>query len=161
MNFVTENLDNPKIIHRSDQERERTMVEFEEIKDEHYHGNDDGFEDEDSDADYSDVSSEGDVNEDDNNIQDETILERIVALKDIVPARQRDALARVFSKTYSYGSMATYIGGKAVYILITSVLMVGIPYALAVDEERIMSEQERQMQLQQGMSEVLCDSRGC
>lgn len=128
------------------------MVEFEEIKDEHYEGNDDGFEDEDSDAEYSDVSSEGDANDDD--LQNETILDRIVALKDIVPARQRDALSRLFSKSYSYGSLATHIGGKAVYILITSVLMVGIPYALAVDEERMISEQERQMQLQQGMSEV-------
>jgi mitochondrial import receptor subunit TOM22 len=128
------------------------MVEFEEIKDEHYEGNDDGFEDEDSDAEYSDVSSEGDANDDD--LQNETILDRIVALKDIVPARQRDALSRLFSKSYSYGSLATHIGGKAVYILITSVLMVGIPYALAVDEERMISEQERQIQLQQGMSEV-------
>jgi mitochondrial import receptor subunit TOM22 len=128
------------------------MVEFEEIKDEHYEGNDDGFEDEDSDAEYSDVSSEGDANDDD--LQNETILDRIVALKDIVPARQRDALSRLFSKSYSYGSLATHIGGKAVYILITSVLMVGIPYALAVDEERMISEQERQMQLQQGMSEA-------
>jgi import receptor subunit TOM22 len=130
------------------------MVEFEEIKDEHYDANDDGFEDEDSDAEYSDVSSEGDANEDDDSLQNETILDRIVALKDIVPARQRNAITRLFSKSYSYGSMATHIGGKAVYILITSVLMVGIPYALAVDEERMISEQERQMQLQQGMSEV-------
>jgi len=51
--------------------------------------------------------------------------------------------------------MATYIGGKAAYVIITSVLLLGIPYALAMEEDRVLGEQERQMQLQQGMSEVL------
>jgi import receptor subunit TOM22 len=50
--------------------------------------------------------------------------------------------------------MAAYIGGKAAYVLITSVLLLGIPYALALEEDKMLGEQERQMQLQQGMSEV-------
>jgi hypothetical protein len=50
--------------------------------------------------------------------------------------------------------MATFIGGKAVYILITSILMLGIPYALSLEEDKMISEQERQLQLAQGMSEV-------
>jgi mitochondrial import receptor subunit TOM22 len=126
------------------------MVEFEEIKDEHYE-DDDGFVDDDeaSDDDYSDTSS---THEDD--ISEESIFDRIVALKDIIPQHQRFALSRAISKTVSYGSMATYIGGKAVYIAMTSILMLGIPYALAVEEEKAISEQERQMQMQQGMSEV-------
>jgi len=130
------------------------MVEFEEIKDEHYE-EDDGFVDE-SDGDYSDVSSESDIEGDENSIQNETIFDRISALKDIIPAHQRDAVSRTFSKTFSYGSMATFIGGKAIYIIITSILMAGIPYALALEEERMLSEQEKQMQMQQGMSEVFC-----
>ena len=129
------------------------MVEFEEIKDEHYEEND-GFEDEEegSAGDYSDVSSEDEGQDD--SVQDETILDRIVALKDIIPAHQRDTLSRSISKAYSFGSMATFIGGKAIYILITSILMLGIPYALSLEEDKMISEQERQMQLQQGMSEV-------
>ena len=130
------------------------MVEFEEIKDEHYEENDEFVDEEEgSDGDYSDVSSESDY-QDDDNIQNETIFDRIAALKDIIPAHQRDAISRTLSKTFSYGSMATFIGGKAIYIIITSILMAGIPYALALEEERMLSEQERQMQLQQGMSEV-------
>ena len=124
------------------------MVEFEEIKDEHWE--DEGFVDEDEDE-YSDTSS---VHDDDDDISDETILDRIVALKDIIPEHQRLAVSRVISKTVSLGSVATYIGGKAVYIAITSILMLGIPYALAVEEEKAIAEQERQMQMQQGMSEV-------
>jgi len=130
------------------------MVEFQEIKDEHYEGQDDGFVDEDSDA-YSDVSSESDVEDDENAIHNETIFDRIAALKDIIPAQQRNAISRTLSKTFSYGSMATFIGGKAVYIIITSILMAGIPYALALEEERMVVEQEKQMQMQQGMSEVM------
>ena len=131
------------------------MVEFEEIKDEHYEA-DDGFEDEeDSEGEFSDASSEGDQDEADAGIQDESFMDRIVALKDIIPAHQRDTIARTFSTVYDYGRMATFIGGKAAYILITSVLMLGIPYALSLDEDKMISEQERQMQLQQGMSEVL------
>ena len=128
------------------------MVEFEEIKDEHYE-DEDGFVDDDeaSDDDYSDTSS---THEYDGDIDDESILDRIVALKDIIPEHRRLAISRAVSKTVSYGSMASYIGGKAVYIAITTILMLGIPYALAVEEEKAIVEQERQMQLQQGMSEV-------
>jgi import receptor subunit TOM22 len=128
------------------------MVEFEEIKDEHYE-DDDGFVDEDDD-DYSDTSSVHDNDDVDDSIDEETILDRIVALKDIIPQQQRLAVSRAISKTVSLGSMATFIGGKAVYIAMTSILMVFIPYALAVEEEKAITEQERQMQLQQGMSEV-------
>jgi import receptor subunit TOM22 len=127
------------------------MVEFEEIKDEHYEG--DGFETEDSDGDYSDTSSEG--NDDlDPSLENESLFDRIAALKDVIPAPKRHAIARTLSKSYSYGSMAAYIGGKAAYVLITSVLLLGIPYALALEEDKMLGEQERQMQLQQGMSEV-------
>src|SRR5277367_1123328 len=129
------------------------MVEFEEIKDEHYEEND-GFETEEdgSDGDYSDADD--DDQDLDEGVQDETIIDRILALKDIIPAHQRDAISHSVSKAYSFGSMATFIGGKAVYILITSILMLGIPYALILEEDIMISEQERQMQLQQGMSEV-------
>ena len=127
------------------------MVEFEEIKDEHYE-DEDGFVDDDDDE-YSDTSSVHD-DDDDEGIEGESILDRIVALKDIIPQQQRLAISKAVSRTVSLGSMATYIGGKAVYIAITSILMLGIPYALAVEEEKAISEQERQMQMQQGMSEV-------
>lgn len=131
------------------------MVEFEEIKDEHYQETE-GFGDEDdgSDGEFSDASSEGDQDELDSGIQDETILDRISALKDIIPAHRRDSIARTLSTVSSYGKIAAFIGGKAAYILITSVLMLGIPYALSSEEDKMISEQERQMQLQQGMSEV-------
>ena len=61
------------------------MVEFEEIKDEHYE-DEDGFVDEDDDE-YSDTSSVHD--DDDEGIEGESILDRVVALKDIIPQQHR------------------------------------------------------------------------
>jgi len=132
------------------------MVEFEEIKDEHYDA-DDGFETDVSEGEFSDTSSTSADDQEDSSldtIQDETLLDRIIALKDIIPATQRNKISKSLSNAYSYGSMATFIGGKAAYIIITSVLVVLVPFALANEEDRQIGEQERQMQLQQGMSEV-------
>jgi len=128
------------------------MVEFEEIKDEHYTGADAAVDDEDE---WSDESED---DEDEQEIASETLFDRIVALKDIIPARQRDTVARTLSKAYSYGTLATFIGGKAAYVVITSVLMLGIPYALTLEEDRMIAEQERQMQMSQDMSGVYIPS---
>jgi import receptor subunit TOM22 len=126
------------------------MVEFEEIKDEQYTGAETVVDDDDDE--WSDESDDGE--DDEKEIASETLIDRIVALKDIIPARQRDAIARTLSKAYSYGTIATFIGGKAAYVVITSVLMLGIPYALTLEEDRMIAEQERQMQMSQDMSGV-------
>jgi mitochondrial import receptor subunit TOM22 len=125
------------------------MVEFEEIKDEHYTGTDTAVDDEDE---WSDESDDGE--DDEKEIASETLIDRIVALKDIIPAYQRDAIVHTLSKVYTYGTIATFIGGKAAYVVITSVLMLGIPYALTLEEDRMIAEQERQMQMSQDMSGV-------
>lgn len=125
------------------------MVDFEEIKDEHYDGTDTALDDEDE---WSDESDDGD--DDEKELARETILNRIAALKHMVLAHQRDAIVYTLSKAYSYGTIPTFIGGKAAYIVITSVLMLGIPYALTLEEDRIIAEQERHRQMSQGMTEV-------
>src|SRR5271170_2003468 len=112
------------------------MVEFEEIKDEHFEP--EGFEDasDASDDEYSSASEADDKeldDDDDTNLQDETLLDRIKALKDIIPAQKRNSIYKSFSKAYEYGSMATFIGGKAAYIIVTSCLLVFIPFALSLE----------------------------
>jgi import receptor subunit TOM22 len=115
------------------------MVEIVEL----YNGTDTVVDDEDE---WSDESEDGD---DEEEIASETLIDKISALKDIVPAHQRDAIARTVSKAYSYGTVVTFIGGKAAYMMITSVLILGIPYALMLEEDKIIAEQERQMQMSQ------------
>jgi len=123
------------------------MVEFEEIKDEQA----DDVQETVDEGDWSDTSS--DISEADA-IENESLYDRIVALRDIIPASQRASIARTFSTIYNFGRVTTFIGGKAAYILFTSVLMIGIPFVLSLEEDRALAEQEKQFQLQQGMSEV-------
>jgi len=130
------------------------MVEFEEIKDEHYAGIAEPEENEGPDGDWSDDESSDDEADDETSIATETFSDRISALKDIIPARHRDTIVRTISQAYSYGTVATFIGGKIAYVLITSVLMLGIPYALTLEEDRMFAEQERQYQMSQEMSGV-------
>jgi len=137
------------------------MVEFEEIRDEHYASTVEPEENEGSDGDWSDDDSSDEDADDETSIATETFFDRIAALKDIIPPRQRDTIARTISKAYSYGTVATFIGGKVAYVLITSILMLGIPYALTLEEDRMIAEQERQYQMSQEMSGVLTLSRPC
>ena len=92
------------------------MVEFEEIKDEHYVGIAKPEENEGSDGDWSDDEPLDEEPADETSIATETFYDRIAALKDIIPARQRDTIVRTISEAYSYGTAATLIGGKIAYI---------------------------------------------
>ena len=125
------------------------MVEFEEIIDEQ---GDDFLAAAESEGAWSDTSSEGE--EDDIDVGNETLYERIAALKDIIPAKQRASISRTISSALQVGKIATFVGGKAAYIIASSMLMVGIPFVLLLEEDRMFTEQERQMQMQQEMSEV-------
>ncbi|KAK9454452.1 mitochondrial import receptor subunit tom-22 [Dipodascopsis uninucleata] len=90
---------------------------------------------EDRDEDYSDISeSDSEFSDDmDDEIADETITDRIVALKDIVPPQYRPVIANAFSKTQ--GALEWSL--KAAWVITTSVLFVGAPLALltALDQE--------------------------
>jgi len=46
------------------------------------------------------------------------------------------------------------LGGKALWIFSTSALLIGIPFAMAYQEEQQMIEMEREMKMQQSASEV-------
>lgn len=130
------------------------MVEFEEIKDDDY--SDIVVDDQDE---WSDQSSTDDDDDDDEaDIANETIFDRIAALKDIIRADRRDAIARTLSKAYPYVRLATYLGGRAVYVVVTAVFLIGIPLSVAKqsDMEWVALEQERQGQ--QTMNQV-CSPR--
>lgn len=46
-------------------------------------------------------------------------------------------------------------GGKALWVVSTSALLLGVPWALAYAEEQQMIEMEREMKMQQQANEVL------
>lgn len=92
----------------------------------------------------SEISDVSDVGED-----DETILDRITALQDIVPPQARAKISSVSSTIMSATSTGINYGGKGLWILVTSVLLLGLPYALALGDEQQIQEEERQRMLMQ------------
>jgi len=138
------------------------MVKLQEVEDEHFSEellgpskDDDDYVDTDSDISSSsdDDSSDGDDNGD---TLEETVYERLVALKDMVPPKHRARISAVASGTYNFVAAGLHLGGKALWIVSTSAIMLGVPYALAAGEEQQMIEMEKEMKAQQLASSVCC-----
>lgn len=89
-------------------------------------------------------------------VPQESIWERISALKDIIPPSTRQSLLAKASTISSYGSVGLLISGKLAWIFTTTALLVGLPYALAVEDEMRISQQERDMMSQQQGALAVC-----
>ncbi|PNS19195.1 hypothetical protein CAC42_2372 [Sphaceloma murrayae] len=134
------------------------MVKLEEVLDEAFREDQPGprdDEDWDTDSDESVVSSaSSDIDE------DESLFDRIVALKDIVPPTTRKSLASTFESASSFVKSGISIGGKTLWVVSTSVLLVGVPWALALAEEQQMEMMEREMKAQERAGEMLTQPAG-
>lgn len=91
---------------------------------------------------------------DDDDAYDESLLDRVYALKDIVPPTYRKNLSSVASTSYSWLSSGLSFSGKSLWVLSTSALLLGVPWALAFSEEQQVQEMEREMRMQQSAGEV-------
>jgi import receptor subunit TOM22 len=99
--------------------------------------------------------TESEVSEDEEEyMPDETFADRLVALKDIVPPTYRKHLSNTLSTTSSWVQTTLNYGGKTLWVVSTSVLLLGVPWALAFAEEQQMAEMEREMKMQQSANEV-------
>jgi import receptor subunit TOM22 len=72
-----------------------------------------------------------------------------------VPPTYRKKLSAAANTTYDYATSGLSFSGKALWVISTSALLLGIPWALAFSEEQQMQEMEREMRMQQGANEVL------
>ncbi|KAF2014823.1 mitochondrial import translocase, subunit Tom22 [Aaosphaeria arxii CBS 175.79] len=127
------------------------MVKLEEVVDEEFLREQDGPQDDDdwdtdSDSDASSVASV---------TPDETLYERITALQDIIPASTRRSINSKFSTASSWVKSGLSLGGKTLWVVSTSALLLGVPWALAYSEEQMLVEQEREMQMAQRSNEFL------
>lgn len=86
--------------------------------------------------------------------EDETLLDRLIALRDILPPSARKGVSHFFRTTYAYFSTGLLWGGKALWVVGSSALLLGVPWALAYAEEQQLIEMERDMKMQQTTSEV-------
>lgn len=63
-------------------------------------------------------------------------------------------LSSTFSSAGSLFKTGVSWGGKALWVVCTSGLLIGVPWALAFAEEQQMLEMEKEMKMQQSANEV-------
>jgi import receptor subunit TOM22 len=85
---------------------------------------------------------------------DESLYERLTALQDIVPASYRRSFSNGIALATSWVRSGLMMGGKTLWVVSTSALLLGVPWALAYAEEQQMAEMEREMKMQQSANEV-------
>lgn len=95
----------------------------------------------------SSVSSELEANE--------SVLDRIAALVDIVPPTTRHNISSQVSKTTSFLKRSSKVVGNIVWIITTSALLVALPLALSLeDEAKIVAQEKEMLEQQQGAQQV-------
>lgn len=105
-----------------------------------------------TDSQISDTDSISTVSSDDDDfkpISEETLLDRFYALKDIVSPTTRVSVARKLSTATSLFKTTGKWTGNAIWVLTTSALLVGLPLALAIEDEARIVQQEKELQMQQ------------
>ncbi|KAF2140485.1 uncharacterized protein K452DRAFT_327364 [Aplosporella prunicola CBS 121167] len=129
------------------------MVKLEEVPDEDLYAPQTGPEEDwDTSSETSDVSEASDVS---SVAPDETLYERLTALQDMVPPAQRRFMASAANSVTSWVQSGYRISTKCLWVVSTSALLLGVPFALAYNEEQQVLEMEREMKMQQSANELV------
>ncbi|KAK0535331.1 mitochondrial import receptor subunit Tom22 [Tilletia horrida] len=86
-----------------------------------------------------------DDDDDDDDLSKETFLDRLSALKDIVPPQTRRSISSAVSTTTNLAWFGGRIVGTLGWVVTTSALVVALPLMLAVEDEARIMQQEREM----------------
>jgi mitochondrial import receptor subunit TOM22 len=87
---------------------------------------------------------------------DESLFDRISALKDIVPPTTRHSIVSKVSKTASFVKRTTKFAGNVIWVVTTSALLIGLPLALILEDEAKVVAQENEMLAQQQGAQQVC-----
>lgn len=86
---------------------------------------------------------------------DESFLDRIAALVDIVPPSTRHSISSRISRTAAVLKRGGKIAGNVVWVVTTSALLVALPLALSLeDEAKIVAQEKEMLEQQQGAQQV-------
>ncbi|CAD6570713.1 MAG: mitochondrial import receptor protein [Tremellales sp. Tagirdzhanova-0007] len=123
------------------------MVQVEEVPEDVLLREDERESDFETDSNASDASS---IFSDDENFSpsDESFYDRFAALRDIVPPQTRSKIYATFTQTKAWAWWGTRSAGTLAWWVSTSALLVGLPLALAIEDETRVVQQEREMQMQ-------------
>ncbi|KAK6224138.1 hypothetical protein LQW54_000286 [Pestalotiopsis sp. IQ-011] len=128
------------------------MVQLTEVVDEHFQEGQVGPEEDDDD--YSDTDSEI-SNESDYDPIDESFGERLYALRDIIPPQTRASISNGVNNTTDAVKSVLSFGGKTLWVIATSAMLLGVPWALAFAEEQQVMDMEREMKMREMGGEIL------
>jgi import receptor subunit TOM22 len=128
------------------------MVKLEEVMDEEFVREQEGPHDDDE----WDTDSESDTSSIHSVQPDESLYERILALQDMIPASTRRSVSSKANTISSWFKSGLNMGGKTLWVVSTSALLLGVPWALAYSEEQMIVEQERaELQAQRAQNEFM------
>ncbi|KAI9051497.1 hypothetical protein LZ554_004543 [Drepanopeziza brunnea f. sp. 'monogermtubi'] len=134
------------------------MVELVEVEDESFETKQAGPSDEDDY--YTDTDSEISTDDEDNIADEETFVDRIAALRDIVPPTTRSYIASKVETTTSWIKSGLLFSGQTLFVISTSALLLGVPWALAYAEEQQMLEMEKEFKMREAGETLLSGSGG-
>lgn len=77
----------------------------------------------------------------------ETLAERVAALKDVIPPQLRAKLLSTFSSLSGLVQSSVNFGGKSLWVITSSTLLLGVPLSLCILSEQQLMEMEKGMQL--------------
>lgn len=104
-------------------------------------------------ADLSDDDYDSDF--DDEFDENETFVDRLVALKDIVPPKQRQTISKLFNTTSYFLKNAFSKAGGITWAITTSALLLGVPLSLSILGEQQLIEMEKSFDLQKDANDLL------
>ncbi|KAI9788659.1 MAG: mitochondrial import receptor protein [Candelina submexicana] len=137
------------------------MVQLKEVEDELFTQEQPGPILDDNDDDYyTDTDSEISSSDEADLSLEETLADRLTALRDVIPPKQRAALTSSLSTAASWMKSGLSWSGSALFVISTSVLLFGVPFAMANLDEMEHMEREREEKMRQGATDVLTPGVG-
>ncbi|RCI07573.1 hypothetical protein L249_1623 [Ophiocordyceps polyrhachis-furcata BCC 54312] len=125
------------------------MVTLTEVEDEHFQASADADDDDFTDTD-SEISNESDFDP-----SSETLAERLYALRDIIPPTTR---GWVSSRVNSFSSKAWSVlsfSGKGIWVITTSALFFGVPFALSFAEDQQIMAMDQELNMRQTGTDLM------
>ena len=100
-------------------------------------------------SDSDDDSSSSSVSSVTSSLEDETLFERLEALKDIIPYHRRQLIAHRVDQAASTGMRVLKFVGNIGWILVTSAVLVIVPLAVEMERDAQQKQWEKEMRMQQ------------
>jgi len=94
--------------------------------------------------------------DEDFSLADESFYDRLIALKDMVPPQTRSKIQSRYAQTKSWAWWGAQSTATLAWWISTSALLVGLPLALAIEDETRVVQQEREMQMQSAGQQQVC-----